>query len=753
MELTRRHFITGTAALGAASVAASALSANAGVPCATTALAEEAAGGDGIYVGVAKGIGGDVTVTLTIEGGALADVAAEGPNETEGIGTRALEAMPPEMLATNSVEVDGVSGASVTSNAILQAAADALAQSGVTLEAVEAAPVDQHMVPGVYYGEEYGKWKKGTIEGERFGSPAIIGPTRVAVEVDETSILSVTVESCDDTPGFMEPAIERIPAAIVDAQSVNVDCVTGATMTSQAIIAGVEQALTEAGADLAGFRSAPQRVEATEEYECDFAVISAGGAGTVAAMRALEAGLSVVIIEKCGRVSGESSCSTGILAPTSEYLLKLHEEDGKEVPTLEELFTEMIDFAQYRCDSNVLLNVLKNMGPTADYLQDHWERGGKFAGFVASANTASLDTGKGAYKYQVLYEDYILPMGGTLLLETRAYELMKDGDAVVGVKARKQDGTEVTVHSKATLVATGGFGGNPELLRQYLRTDNLYLYGLASNTGDGLQMALEAGAALTNEINPLPAEFCSNLKVDFYAGYMKFINYAGLMQVNPEGQRFYNEELGATEPLSVGTSSLYPMDHAYAIFTQADIDAMVEGGCTGLLSEEVRETLRVYRSRACVPFYTLPDEMQAAIEAGEGWKADTLEDLGAQIGFDPDVWQATLDQYLEAIETGEDTLFHKRPEMLFPLSEGPFYAVRFCMAIDGTINGIRANQYMQALDANLKPIPGLFMAGLDAGGMWGNVYYSTAHTIGVSQGHSVTSGYIAAGKVIELLGA
>lgn len=107
--------------------------------------------------------------------------------------------------------------------------------------------VQQSMTPGTYYGEAYGKWAAGTIEGERFGSPAVIEPTKVSVTVDETSILSVEVLSTSDTPGFTDPCIERIPAAIVENQSVAVDVVTGATLTSQAILSGVTQALTEGG--------------------------------------------------------------------------------------------------------------------------------------------------------------------------------------------------------------------------------------------------------------------------------------------------------------------------------------------------------------------------------------------------------------------------------------------------------------------------------------------------------------------------
>ena len=131
------------------------------------------AAGDGVYAATAKGFGGDVTVTLSIQDGKLVDVTAEGAAETDGVGSRAIELMPGAMLAGNTVETDGVSGATVTSTAILEAAKAALAESNVTL-AAQQADVEQHMTPGTYVGEAYGKWKKGSIEGERFGSPAII---------------------------------------------------------------------------------------------------------------------------------------------------------------------------------------------------------------------------------------------------------------------------------------------------------------------------------------------------------------------------------------------------------------------------------------------------------------------------------------------------------------------------------------------------------------------------------------------------
>lgn len=697
------------------------------------------------YSAASKGFGGDVTVELTIEAGKLTGVKIEGPSETEGIGTRAMDLLSETFLATNSIEADAVSGATLTSNAILSAAAEALAASGQTLTAVEAEIV-QKMTPGTYYGEAYGKWAKGTIEGERFGSPAIIQPTKVAVTVDETSILSVEVLETSDNPGYIEPVIERIPAAVVAQQSIAVDVVTGCTMTSQAVLSGVSQALEQAGANLVGFNKPTPKVEALEEYTTDFVVVGAGGSGSAAALRAIKAGLDVIVIEKCGKVGGESVASTGMLTYGSKHLQK---ESGVEPTPINVVFNEMMEWASYKCSASVVMAFLENNGPAADMMAEHWAQTTNKGYTKMAPKKNGMDTGKGTDKYNVLYDKFIKPGANQVMLETTAYELILDGDTVVGVKARKQDGTEVVVHAKAVLLATGGYAGNPEMLRKYLHTDDFYLYGLSTNTGDGLNMALAAGAGLNLQMSPHFAEFCSNLKVDFYAGYMKFANYMGHLQVDPEGRRFYNEEKGASDPLAKGTSALGAVGFAYAIFSQDDLDKMEKEGAAGLLSEEVRAECTNYRPRACVPFYTIKTEMQNAIDAGEGWKADTLKDLGAQIGFDPVVWKNTIDAYLGYIETGVDEQFGKRKEMLFPLSEGPFYAVRIYPALDGTLNGVPVNSNMQALNTEYRPIEGLYMGGYDAGSVWGPLYYQTEHTNALTQGWAITSGYIAAGSVIE----
>ena len=480
-----------------------------------------------------------------------------------------------------------------------------------------------------------------------------------------------------------------------------------------------------------------------ETGKYDVAIVGAGAAGTMAALEAKEAGISAIVIEKCGKVGGTSVCSTGFAA----LEFPAQEEAGIESTKVDEQFKTMMDFTKWRVDAPLVYNVLSNSGEMAQMLKDYWDEVGD-PGFKISPTTQN--TGKGTAKFNVLYENIIKPSGIDVLLETTATSLLTDGGKVVGVEAEKQDGTKVTVHADYVLVATGGFGGNDEMLREYFGHDNFYLNGLATNVGDGVNMCLEAGAVLSDEVSPHLAEFCSNKNLDFYAGYMKFMNQAGFLAVDPSGERYVNEEFFVTQALSYGASALRRVGYSYLIFTQEQLDAMIEKGLWGVLSEETINDLHL-RERIIVPsYYTLGDEMEKALEAGEAVKADTLEELGVAIGFEnPEIFNKTIEDYLKVLETGEDPLFGKRPDMMPDLNNGPYYAVKVISAIDGTYNGIRVNKNQQALNSEYQPIEGLYVGGQDAGGYFSYPYYEGA---GWTQGYAWTSGLIAAKHIAAQLG-
>lgn len=688
----------------------------------------------------APGYGGDVTVSLTIEDGKLQDVTVNGNHETPGVGSRAIELLPKLMVSGNSIEVESISGATITSHAILSAAQEALTNSGQTLAAIHSVS-KKELVPGVYEGEAYGKWGKGTIEGERFGSPAIILPSKVSVTVDENRIVSVEVLSCSDTPGFIEPCIERLPAEIIKNQSISVDVVTGATLTSNAILQGVTQALMAAGADISDFSKRPVKTAAQKTYDADVAIVGAGAAGTMAALTLAKEGKKVIVFEKTGKLGGTSVCSTGFAAVGSQ-----HQIEAGNLKTVPEIFNTLMNYCLWRADASVVYNVLSNSGEMVDTLQAYWQQTDNPGITRFNVNHQACDTGKGTPKFDVLYKHFLYPAGVEVLLETQAHSLIKDGKNIAGVLATMQDGTEVTVHAKNIIVCTGGFGGNKEMLDDIIGSSHFYLNGLSSNVGDGINMCLAVGAQLSDEVEPHLAEFCANETLDYYAGYMKFINQAGFLALDPSGERFVNEEFFITEALAKGASALRRAGYAYIILTQHDLDNMIEKGLWGVLTEDTVNSLKL-RARIIVPsYYTLGDEMKTALDAGEAWKADTLEDLGNAIGLNKEIFNASIKDYLNVLKTGNDPLFGKRTDLMPSLSNGPYYAVRVCSAIDGTYNGIRVNKKMQALDGNYQPIEGLYVAGQDSGGFFSYPYYEGA---GWTQGYAWTSGLIAGKSILE----
>ena len=190
----------------------------------------------GSYTATATGMG-ELTVTVTIgDGDVITEVTVDGPGETAGIGTNAIEQLPGAIVEAQSAEVDTVSGATITSNAILTAASDCLAQAEAGAGGASAAPAgDDAGAAGAY--------KPGSYTAEATG----MGKVTVTVTVgDDGAIAEVAVDGPSETAGIGTNAIEQLPGAIVEAQSAEVDGVSGATITSQAIMSAVQDCLNQA---------------------------------------------------------------------------------------------------------------------------------------------------------------------------------------------------------------------------------------------------------------------------------------------------------------------------------------------------------------------------------------------------------------------------------------------------------------------------------------------------------------------------
>ncbi len=199
----------------------------------------EAAFTPGTYTGVGEGMGGDVTVSVTFSESAIEKVEVVSHGETKGICEPAIEQIPAAIVEAQSLAVDAVSGATVTSKAILKAVEDCAAQAGADVSLLT--------------GEE--SLPENTYEGVGKGMG---GELKVWLEAAEGKIVSVVVKEQAETDFIAEPALEQIPAAIVDAQSFDVDAVTGATVTSKAIIAAAKDAAAKAGLDVEAMSAAQE---------------------------------------------------------------------------------------------------------------------------------------------------------------------------------------------------------------------------------------------------------------------------------------------------------------------------------------------------------------------------------------------------------------------------------------------------------------------------------------------------------------
>lgn len=207
----------------------------------------------GTYTGAAQGFGGNVIAYVTVSDKEITAVELSGEWETPGIGSLALEKLPAVIIDKQSSQVDAVASATITSDAVMAAVADALAQASGEKEilVLESAVAEETQAET----EEESEAAETETEAESEELPAgtyrakakgMMGDVEVEVVMDGEAIKSVMVVSHNETPGLSDPAVEQIPAAIVEAQSTEVDAVSGATVTSEAIMAAVAECLEQA---------------------------------------------------------------------------------------------------------------------------------------------------------------------------------------------------------------------------------------------------------------------------------------------------------------------------------------------------------------------------------------------------------------------------------------------------------------------------------------------------------------------------
>lgn len=455
--------------------------------------------------------------------------------------------------------------------------------------------------------------------------------------------------------------------------------------------------------------------DASQAYDCDIAVLGAGAAGTCAALRAAELGASVVWVERESTTGGSAQFSEGIFGMGTRY----QEEQGVEV-TEQEVFETTMTYSHYRARPKLVRSFIEKSGSTVDWFEDHGVTFHDVLSVVAtnpdSLRTWHLYDGYGAAAFGTLAQAAV-DAGAQLLLETTASNLLFDEDGkVAGVACVASDGSVVAVNAKAVVVCTGGYGENEEMKREFLsdRWDlsRLVSIGSQSHFGEGINMCVAAGARPYNVgvINT----HCAWDKEIGMTSNLYAVQQEPFLWVNKDGKRFVNERAVCVDPALQGNAHSYqPEMLARTIIDQDTFDTLKEG--------------IPFPLGAFFPAGTKLDDLdecfEEGIEMGIAAKADTIEELAEQMGMDASVLSATVEKYNEACDAGFDPEFFKAADMLIPVKNPPFYAVMTdSYSFTSTIGGVLINENAQALDEDNEPIPGLYVCGCDASGLYGDSY-------------------------------
>lgn len=546
------------------------------------------------------------------------------------------------------------------------------------------------------------------------------GPLTAEVTFSEAAITEVKITEHAETPGVADPALEQIPAAVVEYQSTAVDTIAGATVTSKAILAAVEEAAKQAGANPEELRVAVEKVvqdlgDRTENAEV--LVIGGGGTGLAAAMSAIKNGAKdVILVEKMPRFGGSTSVSGAVIsAENTRYYKEAGLVTNHEAWLEEWKASSIADIGVLGRDPGYptydrVSAYFTQVAEAVDWLEEegvaHWVEypffpGGRYQvpDYIITDGMADPEGG-----YMLINEmvKWLETNGADLRLNTAGTKLITDDKgAVIGAVVEDANGSYPIYAERGVVLATGGFAASHEMMETYLPQFadwiDLTSSGLG-DTGDGMQMAVEVGGVMYDD--PYVITLGSTSRNPALSQFCMSVNLWGRVVVNSQGARFFNE---------------------YSMPYQATVAlSETEDGVAWALGDSKN------------PLAAALDE---AVDGVEVVKGDTLEELAEKMGVDKDVLIENIKTYNDTIATNDDPL-GKPAEYKEALDAAPYYGVRIYVCTGGTIGGVKTNPEFQVLREDGSVIEGLY-----AGGETSNrEMYAYAYSSGSGVGYALASG-------------
>lgn len=614
-NLSRREFLKGAAA-------AAFTTALAGLAAAPKAMAATYV--PGTYTATANGINGPVTVTATFNETSIVDVVLDVSGETQGIGAASGEALTSQILAAQGPQIDGVSGATITSNAVKEALVDCINQAGGN-----AVLVTPSVEPAAEEPSDI-KWP----QCEPAYTPVAAGEGKIAYELDEID-----------------------PAQII------------------------------------------------EERDVDVLVCGLGPAGFAASLSCAQHGLKTVVIEK----NDTGTINSMTIGGLNDRIHKMYGVEFDE----EEILGEAMNKCGYRGNQDLYRQLGKINGEAVNWWLDQmpfedsqypltffgWS-GQEFdfrEKYDPTARDHSWNTSINIpFESTVVMREYltnrIQEAGVEVLFETPVVQLITDDSgSVIGAYGKNAEGYIKFNAAKGVVLSTGGYEHNLKKLKECCRPRDLQLCAwltYARNcTGDGHEIAKAIGGMEDEYPHPLMLD------------PMQLMPY---VRVNHQGKRF----VGEYETYDHLASA---MQSQYGGFDYFITDANVMEAVYAMWSP----------SSSC---YGPKEVWAGAATSPNALVADTLEELAEKMGVPADAFVATINRWNEMCDNGEDVDYGYPGEHMHRIDTAPFYATREMAESLATSGGLQVNEFSQVLNTKGLPIEGLYALGNTSGSMFYGTY-------------------------------
>ncbi len=594
-------------------------------------------------------------------------------------------------------------------------------------------------------------YKQGTYTSTQKG---FNGDVKIAVTFSENAITNIKVIDHSETSGISDPAFDKIPKSILDNQSLKVDTVTGATYASKAIIAAIEDCVTQAGASVEALRKVEvNKVEIHEEISTEIVVVGGGASGTAAGLQAAQNGSDVIVVEMTAAPAGQATLAGGLFATDSSL------QDAAEVETDNKwVYDQFMVTGNYQVNQGLLSKIIQMSGDTVDWLI---ENGCNL--ILAHPGTGAIYEHVASHPFPTLHgyvdggvagvsalHKSLVSAGGQVLYSTKATELIVEDGKITGILCETEEGT-LKINAEAVVLATGGFGGNAEKVAETFG-EGFGTSRIGTNIGTGIDFAMTAGADADYE-KAITMHYGVSRGGTSFGTVINTALANPYLHVDVDGNRFMNEEAFIFEAIkSSNVVKSLPQNTAYELFDSTLIETVAKSGYAGIndlfagdlatdptvfieVGHEVNTAERYKQSHTPTD---LTETINKLVEEGKIIKANSPEEMAEKLGMTH--LTETIERYNELCENGED-VDHFKSERFLDNLEGTLYAVKITPSVFlGTLGGIEINQNCEVLDEKGKAITGLYAAGAETSGVYGNSY---VYFEGGTLGYAYNSGRIA----------